>query len=280
VQIRLAMPGAWHELYSAMRERSGHSDLSGGTFTMGQWLRTQYGYLTTLYHPASWLLAAGGTIVAWMERRRLRPAGRPLLHIGTVLFIIDAFYVCALRNQSYIHDFASFYFLAPIAIYSGFFVDRIIRSAHARWGNVGSRSTMACCCAMAVMLIWCGIRSLATIDTQFCILDNDTQEPDNLMPDVGRVINGTFPDNAVVICNFDPYYSPLPFYARHVMVNDVRTGPDWDHAVSDAAPQPVGGIIWTGAPNAADLLRHLPAAQTHDATIDDIPFVLWTPRPK
>lgn len=277
LQIHLALPGAWHELYSAFRERSGHADLSGGTFTAGQWLHTEYGYLTTLYHPAAWLLAAGGAILAWMDRRRLRPGEWPLLHVGAVLFVIDAFYVCALRNQSYIHDFASFYFLVPIAIYSGFLLDRVIRSAERRLGSAGGRATAACCCALAALLIWYGVRSLATIDTQFCILDDDTQEPANLMPDVGRVINRTFPENAVIICNFDPYYSPLPFYARRVMVNAVRTGVDWDHAVSDAAPQPAGGIIWTGAPDAPGLLQHLPVAQQHDVTVDDIPFVLWTP---
>ncbi len=280
LQIHLAMPGAWHELYSALRERSSHANLSGGSFTMGQWARTQYGYLTSLYHPATWLLAAGGVIVAWMERRTLPSRESGLLHTGAILFMIDALYVCGLRNQSYIHDFASFYFLVPIAIYSGFFVDRVIRSAAARWGAVGVRSATTACCAMAGMLIWCGVKSLATIDTQFCILDDDTQEPDTLMPDVGRLIDRAFPPDAVIICNFDQYYSPLPFYARRVMVNDVHTIADWAHAIADAAPQPAGGIIWTGAPDAADLLKKLPPSETHSATIDNVPFVLWTPRPK
>jgi 4-amino-4-deoxy-L-arabinose transferase-like glycosyltransferase len=50
-QIRLAEPGAWRELFRAFRERSGHADLSGGAFTTAQWLRTEYTYLTTLFHP-------------------------------------------------------------------------------------------------------------------------------------------------------------------------------------------------------------------------------------
>jgi uncharacterized membrane protein len=275
LQIRLAMPGAWHELYSAFRERSGHSDLSGGAFTMGQWLHTEYGYLTTLYHPAIWLLAIGGIIVAWTERRTPPRQEQPVLHIAAVLFGIDAFYICALRNQSYIHDFASFYFLVPLSIYAGFFVDRIIRSARALWGEKGTRATVVCCCAMTAMLVWFGIRSLATIDTQFCILDDDTEEPDTLMPDLGRLIDRSFPANTVVICNFDQYYSPLPFYARHVMVNDIHTAADWDHAAADAAPQSAGGILWTGAPDAATLARHFPPAQIHAATVDGIAFLLW-----
>jgi hypothetical protein len=277
MQIRLAMPGAWHELYSALRERSSHADLSGGAFTMGQWLRVEYGYLTTLFHPLTWLLAMGGAIVAWFERRKPRASERPVLHIAAVLFLIDAFYVCALRNQSYIHDFASFYFLVPLAIYSGFFVDRIIRSARALGGEKGACATTACCCAMAMVLLWFGVRSLATIDTPFCILDNNTKEPDTLMPDVGRLIDRTFPANAVVICNFDQYYSPLPFYARRIMVNNLHTVPDWSQAVADAAPQPAGGIIWTGVPDAGELARHFPPSQTHVETVDGVAFLLWTP---
>ncbi len=48
------------------------------------------------------------------------------------MFIIDAFYVCALRNQSYIHDFASFYFLVPVAVFSGYLVERLLRAMDIR----------------------------------------------------------------------------------------------------------------------------------------------------
>jgi hypothetical protein len=126
-------------------------------------------------------------------------------------------------------------------------------------------------------LIWSGIRSLDDIDTQFCILDDDSGEPAMLMPDVGRLIDRTFPSGAVVICNFDQYYSPLPYYARREMTNDVRTFADWRRAVSDAAPRPAGGIVWANAADAADLLSRLPAAETRRVIVDGIPFVLWLP---
>ncbi len=97
------------------------------------------------------------------------------------------------------------------------------------------------------------------------------------MPDLGRLIDRTFPAGAVVICNFDRYYSPLPYYARRVMANDAETYADWQKAVSDALPQPAGGIVWARAPDAPELLSHLPAPETRDVTVDGIPFVLWLP---
>ena len=277
LQIHLAAPGAWRELLHAFRERSGHGDLSGGTFTAVQWLHTEYAYLTTLFHPVAWLLAGTGAVIAFLERRRPRPAREAApLHIGAVLFVIGAFYVCALRNQSYIHDFAGFYFLIPVAVFSGFSIEWTIRKIETR-GYRTLAATLAGC-ALAAALIWSGIRRLDGIDTQFCILDDDQSEPPTLMPDVGRLIDRTFPPDAVVICNFDPYYSPLPFYARRVLANDTLTYADWQRAVSDALPQSAGGIVWAAAPDAADLLRRLPATETRPVTVDGIPFVLWLPR--
>jgi hypothetical protein len=281
IQIHMAAPGAWHELFHAFCERSGHGNLSGGAFTAAQWLRTEYGYLITLFHPLAWLLAATGAAVALIERRRLSALEAAALHIGGVLFGIDTFYVCALRNQSFIHDFACFYFLIPIAIFSGFFIEWIIRKIETRFSRQPAYPAFAAtfaACALAAAVIGSGIRRLDGIDTQFCILDDDDTEPAMLMPDLGRLIDRTFPVDSVVICNFDRYYSPLPFYARRVMVNDMRTYADWQNALSGALPQPAGGVVWPDAPDAADLLQHLPAAEMRPVSVDGIRFILWLPR--
>jgi hypothetical protein len=277
LQIHLAEPGAWHELRDAFRQRSSHADLSGGSFTAAQWLQTEYAYLTTLFYPATWLLAAVGAVVAIIDRRQFSSIAAAPFHIAALFFLIDAFYICALRNQSYIHDFASFYFLIPIAVFSGFLFERIISAIGIRWPGIPALTATSLCCLLAAALIWSGIRSLADIDTQFCILDDDSTEPPTLMPDVGRLIDQTFPSDAIVISNFDPYYSPLPYYARHQIANDTRTFPDWQRAVSDAAPHPAGGIIWADAPDAPDLLRRLPPSETRRVVVDGIPFVLWLP---
>jgi hypothetical protein len=273
-QIRLAMPGAWQELFHAFRERGGQGNLSGGAFTASQWLRTQYEYLTTLFHPVEWSLAAAGAVAAFTARRRLAAREAAPLHIGATLFFIDAFYVCALRNQSYIHDFASFYFLIPLAVFSGFLIEWTLRRIAARWPGYPALAATLACCVLAAALIWSGIRRLDGIDTQFCILDDDDSEPAPLMPDVGHLIDRTFPPDAVIICNFDPYYSPLPYYARRVMANDTRTYADWQSAVSGAGPQPACGIIWADAPDARDLLTRL-GGRVRRVMVDGVPFVLW-----
>ncbi len=275
-QIRLASPGAWRELLLAYRERSGQGNLSGGAFTIAQWLRTEYGYLISLFHPVACLLAAAGAMLGFFERRRLSAREAAPLHIGTTLFFLDAFYVCALRNQSYIHDFACFYFLIPIAVFSGFFIEWILRSIEIRRAGFPAVAATILSCGLVVALIWSGIRRLDGIDTQFCILDDDDTEPDTLMPDLGRLIDKSFPSDAVVICNFDRYYSPLPYYARRVMDNDIHTYADWQGAVTDARPQPACGILWAAAPDADGLLRQLPAGETRGVMVDGIPFVLWT----
>jgi hypothetical protein len=279
-QIRLASPGAWQELLHAFRERSGQGNLSGGSFTIRQWLLTEYDDLTTLFHPVAWALAAAGAALAIFSRRRLSVREAAPLQIGATLFFIDAFYVCALRNQSYIHDFACFYFLVPVAIFSGFLVEQTLLSLENLLPDKAALAATLACSLLAAALIWSGIRRLDGIDTQFCILDDDNTEPPDLMPDLGRLIDQTFPSNAVVICNFDPYYSPLPYYARRVMVNDLHTYADWQAASADARPQPAGGILWADAPEAAALQRHLPPSQTRRVMVDGIPFILWTPQPK
>jgi hypothetical protein len=279
LQIHLAQPGAWSELLNAFRERSSHADLAGGQFTAAQWVRTQFSYLTSLFNPVALLLAVAGAALAFCTRARRSPSEAAPLQIATDLFFIDAFYVCALRNQSYIHDFASFYYLIPFAVFPGFSIERIIRGIESYWpGYCATASAIACSIGLAG-LIWVGIRSLDNIDTQFCILDDDNSEPATLMPDLGRLIDNSFPADAVIICNFDPYYSPLPFYARREMENAVRTIADWQSAISDAAPRPVAGIIWAAAPDAPELLHHLPPGATRDMTVDGIPFVLWRPLP-
>jgi len=277
LQIHLASPGAWQELLHAFRERSSHADLSGGSFSAAQWLRTEFDYITTLFHPAALLIAAAGALLAFLHRRTLTARHAALLHTGTLFFILDLIYICALRNQSYIHDFASFYFLIPVAIFSAYLIHWLIHQSEARAPRPISIAATAAACALAAAFICSGIRRLDAIDTQFCILDDDGTEPPTLMPDIGHLIDRTFPGAAVIICNFDKYYSPLPYYARRVMTNDVTTYPAWREAVSDALPTPAGGIIWPGAPGAADLIRHLPASEIHPVTIDGIPFLLWLP---
>jgi len=280
VQIRIAATGSWGELFHAFRERSGQGDLAGGKFTIWQWIETQFDYITTLFSPVTWLLAIGGAVVGVLQRRNLSAREFAPIEIAGTVFFIDAFYVCVLRNQSYIHDFASFYYLIPLSIMPAFFLDQILKIVKARFAGIATYAATAAVCAGVAGMIYFGIRGLDGIDTQFCILDDDDTEPANLMPDLGKQIDATVPAGAVVICNFDQYYSPLPYYARRVMVNYVRTYTDWKGAVSDAFPQAAAGIIWGGDPEAAGILGKLPAGELHPVTVDGIAFTEWLPGKK
>jgi hypothetical protein len=275
LQIHIANPSGWSELLRAFRERSGHADLSGSSFTIAQWLGTQFIDLTTLFNPIALLLAICGAFYLLANRRGVPVSQRPLFHIAGTFFIIDFIYVCALRNQSYIHDFASFYFLIPAAIFPGLLIEHFL----ARFKSPSlSIPATAAAGIIAAALIVAGIRRLDNIDTQFCILGDDDTEPATLMPDVGRVIDQNLPVNRVILCNFDKYYSPLPYYARHIMTNDLQSYAGWRQGIADALPQSTAGIIWSSAPGAADLLRHLPQSETRPITVDGIPFTLWLPK--
>ncbi len=275
--IRLADPAAWRDLSHAFQERSGQGSLSGGAFTMAQWARTQFIDLTTLFNPAEWLLAGAGALLAIRVRRTLPYRETAPLQIAGYLFIIDALYVCGLRNQSYVHDFAGFYLLLPASVCAAYCIELLLRGIERRRPGCPAAGAAAACMALAAWLICSGVRRLDGIDTQFCILDDDTSEPETLMPDLGDLIDNSFARDAVVICNFDQYYSPLPFYAGHAMTNDARSYAAWQDAVADAQPLPAGGIVWEQEPGAAELLRHLPAGRTRPVQVDGIPFVLWIP---
>jgi 4-amino-4-deoxy-L-arabinose transferase-like glycosyltransferase len=277
LQIHLASPTSWQELLHAFRERSSQGNLAGGKFTAWDWIHTQFTDLTTLFHPISWLLACAGVNLALVRRRALSARASIPLQIAVVFFLIDAIYVCALRNQSYIHDFASFYFLIPLAIFPAFFIDSLINVLNTLRPGIPAVTTTLAACLLVAFLIYSAIQSLADIDTQFCILDDDDSEPPTLIPDLGRLIDHTFPPTAAVITNFDQYYSPLPYYARRVMTNYARTYPDWQKALSDASPQPVAGIIWSADPTAPALLAHLAPSDLHPITVDGIPFTEWLP---
>ena len=278
-QIRLADAGAWQELFHALKERVSQTDVSGVAFTSAQWLQKVLNDLTTLYTPLAWIIAAAGAVVAYLPRRRTAPMEWMPRNIAGTLFLIGALYVRGLRNQSYIHDFAGFYFLIPIAIFSGIFFDQLLDYLDTRI----LRRRLACAvtvCLVPAALIYFGIRKLENIDTQFCILDDDESEPVNLIPHLGHVIDGALPADALVLSNFDRYYSPLPYYAQREMINGLRTYGEWQGAIADAKPQPVGGIVWTGDPEAGELLSHLPPSEKAKVVVDNIPFVLWKPAPQ
>ena len=84
-----------------------------------------------------------------------------------------------------------------------------------------------------------------------------------------------------MVCNFDPYYSPLPYYAERPMANNLRTYAGMARRPRRSAEEPaVGGIAWMGEPGAAELSGHCRRRQTKRVEVDGISFCLWLPGAK
>lgn len=272
LQIRAANPQAWGDLAGALRGRVGTGDLRGGEFTFYEWSRTVGGYLRTFFLPAHWLLATAGAAVFYAERK----TNRDLRWLGLAalgIFVMDAIYVVALRNQSYVHDFASFYLTAPLAIASGVALDFGVRRCA---GTATGLAQMAVFLPVAALLgttaEW-GFQRSANADSQFLMLDEPANEPHDLMPVLGRIIARDFPPDETVICNFDAYSSPLAYYARRPLITGITSVEDWQ-ALSAENPR-AGGVIWTGADGAAALLAALPRTEQIPVEACGIAFIFW-----
>ena len=101
-------------------------------------------------------------------------------------------------------------------------------------------------------------------------------EPDNLIPDLGRYLGGIFPANTTILCNFDPSYSPLSYYAKREIVRNLASAAEWNDARSDPS-ESMGGIVWLEAPAAREIVESLPKNEVAPVEIDGIRFVVWKP---
>jgi hypothetical protein len=114
--------------------------------------------------------------------------------------------------------------------------------------------------------------------SQFRILDGTMPEPANLIPDLGRYLAKNFPAEATtILCNFDPNYSPLSYYAQRTIITNLDSIAEWNFAVTAARPRGVGGIVWLAAPSAGEILEVLPKDEVAPVEIDGVRFALWKP---
>jgi len=272
LQIRHVNPAAWSNAGSAFLFRISRTGATGATFTWLEWLGTIALYLNGLIPPFQWALAIAGVICLFRHQIHLEGA-RFLAWASGCLFVMDAGYMLGFRNASYIHDFAGFYFIAPVSIMGG-----VALNAFVVWmgGLVREMSLVrmgsVVVCAVVVFLAVTGYPAALKFDSQFDILDGEKPEPPTLIPDLGRLIARTFPADTKVLCNFDPYASNLPYYAQRTIVNNLMTYKDWKAA---ATAKHCGGIIWVDDPGASEIMSELAAKRIVD--LDGIRFCLWTP---
>ena len=285
LQIRHANPGAWRDLGTAISMRLGSGTQPGSSetpagaalhFTFGEWLGRIFQSLGLDYLLITWLFGLAGSIYLARNRKHagLRWLGGAVLQMA----IPGLLYMVLLRNWSFVHDWASFFCIGSIAILAGLGLEAV-------WAWIDSRSRprfarAAGGFATAGLFAWLALAGFARAEEQrspILILDGTTREPSNLIPNVGRYLERTFPPETTILCNFDPNYSPVSYYAQRTMITNLGSSAEWDFAISAARPRGVGGIVWLDAPSAAEILELLPKVEITPAEIDGIRFAVWKP---
>lgn len=285
LQIRYVNPEAWSDLWTAvtMRLGSGRQPGSSGIalsaaphFTFGEWVRKIFQSLGQNYLLADWLFVGVGAI--YLARNKKQPGFRWLGGAVLQMAIPGVLYMVLLRNWSFVHDFASFFCIGSIAILGGLGLESVWA-----WIERKPRANIlrpAGAVATFGLLIWLAATGFARAEeqrSQFLILDGIADEPSNLIPDVARHLAKTFPPDATILCNFDPYYSSLSYYAQREIFNNLGTSTEWNAVAADRRERALGGILWLGAPSAADILAGLPTDEIVPVEIDGVRFAVWKP---
>jgi hypothetical protein len=186
-------------------------------------------------------------------------------------------YMLLLRNWSFIHDFASFIAIGSIAILGGLGIEAgLVWLERRQSRKILQPAGAVIAVILLVALAAAGFSRAENQRSQLLMLDGKTAEPKNLIPDLGRFLAKIFPGDTTILCNFDPYYSPVSYYAQKTIVRNLSSDDEWKTAVAEASPR-VGGIIWLAAPSAREILATLPKHETSSMEIDGVSFAVWKP---
>jgi LmbE family N-acetylglucosaminyl deacetylase/4-amino-4-deoxy-L-arabinose transferase-like glycosyltransferase len=273
VRIQLLRPDASQNLAHTLVVRLGYSGMA--QFTELQWLERVLGSLVVHFLPLGWVLAAAGALATFRARRHDKDLFW-LFRVCVCVFVMDAFFVGVFQNDSYIHQYLSFYFLAPVAIMAGIALDRLITffqiNFNARkFALVGELLA----CAIVVAMGTHGMFQTRELQQQFRILDYRTPEPPNLIPELGAAIREDFPPGTRVLCNFLPQYGPqLAYYAQREILNNLSDYRSWRRYLSDSG-NPVGGVVWMAPKSSRDLIANLPRGSQRFLRVGNLSFCLW-----
>jgi len=277
-QIRSADAGALGSLWRALQMRLGNAiptdtapTADNAThFTSGDWLRTVVSDLNGNYLTLTWLCVALG-LVRVIRARSTTAGVRWIAWAAAQLAVAGALYVVLLRNESFIHDFASFYIIGAVAMLAGLGLDAVCGVAE-KLPHPVRFATHGAVALVIVALAVLGFRKSEALRSPYLILDGVAAESAQLIPSLGRALDAVFPPNATLLANFDPYGSALTYYARRPILTNLLTPGDWRAAL--AHEHPAGGVIWLGAGNAAEILASLPGKTTR-LEIAGASFALW-----
>jgi 4-amino-4-deoxy-L-arabinose transferase-like glycosyltransferase len=276
--IHLARADAWDDLWNAFQFRLGSMDQNKHGYTWTQWCRRVGGSLFINISPVIWILAFVGAAVCWQNRRRFE-GYRWLGGAAAGIFAMDLFYVVVFRNASFIHGYAAFYFVAPVAMMCGIALNAWIQRSET--GNKPLVRTAALCGIMTLLVVLgvSGFQTTRDLDRkQHSILDWKVYEPPDLVPGLARAIRDTFPEDTVILCNFLPAYGPhLHYYAQRNIWNNMNAYDEWEPVIRDPHLH-CGGVIWMEAPGGPKLLSALPEGTRKMVSFGDRRFCLWIPR--
>jgi hypothetical protein len=285
LQIHHANPEAWGDLSTSITMRLGNGTQAGSSasvssgavrFGFWEWLCRIFQALDQNYLRTTWVLMLCGAF--YLFRHRKSPGARWIALAALLMAAAGIPYLVVLRNWSFIHDFASFFVIGSIAILGGLGLETVWEwiEEHSRRNFPHAITSIATALLLAT-LAWAGFNRAQDQRSQFLILDQAAREPANLIPDLGRYLATIFPATTTILCNFDPYYSPLSYYAQRTILRNLTTAEEWDFAREDEQNK-FGGILWLGEPHAAEIIAALPPGEISQVEIAGIRFAAWRGR--
>lgn len=269
LQIRGVRTDAWPDLATAFYQRLSASAGGAQSFTLAEWTRTVGGWLLILISPLTWALALGGGLIVWKNRQ----AAPDLCWLGWAalcLALLNGFYLAVFRNASYIHDYAGFYLVAPIALMAGLALDRI-----AGWKAL-RRLGLMIALVMVLCLAYFGVVTTHSLWAQSHLLDESIAESPRFIPSLGQILRGYFDERTEVLCNFEPHTTTLPYYAQRSLLGEPWDAPGWAERLRDGTGR-FGAIVWVDGTDAAELLKVLPKEGRTEIELERIRFCLWKP---
>jgi Dolichyl-phosphate-mannose-protein mannosyltransferase len=284
LDVRHANPEAWRDLWTAITMRFGSGVAPGSSaaeliasrhFTMAEWLHRILQAFGQDYLAPAWIVVLAGAI--FLVRNRKSPGFRWLGWAALQMVAAGIPYMLLLRNWSFIHDFASFSVIGSIAVCGGLGIEAAIVWMESRQPKkILQPASALVALGLLVWLAAAGFSRAENQRSQLLMLDGQTAEPKTLIRDLGLYLAKNFPRDTTILCNFDPYYSPVSFYAQKTIVRNVSSADEWK-AAADGIGSRLGGIVWLAAPSAPEILATIPKSETFPMEIDGVRFVVWKP---
>jgi 4-amino-4-deoxy-L-arabinose transferase-like glycosyltransferase len=281
--IRRVDPRAWQNLWIAVTMRFGNGLAAGSSpieqmknvhFTATEWARQIVRSFGQDYLFFTWPLTIVGALFCLGNRQG---DGVRSLNWALLLMALTGIpYMALLRNWSFIHDWASFVIIGDVAILGGLGLEAFLTWCDRRTAVPFARSLgVGLVLGLLGWLSWTGTLRAEEQRSQLLMLDGVSAEPTNIIPDLGRYLSMTFAPDTTILCNFDPYYSTLGYYAQRALRTNLRTPDEWNDARSDS-PR-VGGTVWLADPMSVQIVKTMPQDEIDTIEIDGVAFLVWKP---